>query len=85
MTEFWINTIVSFLGGGLVSQVFNWLASRKKDQTEIDVTISEAWEKYAAKMEMKYAEIEEKYCQLQMKYWELEKKYYQLERSIKHD
>lgn len=65
MTEFWVTTILSFLGGGLSSQVFNWLTTKKQAAVNVDVTISDAWQKYAGKMEERFFEMENKVKLLQ--------------------
>lgn len=76
-------SICSYLGGGLSIKIFDWIISRKRANTEIDITISEAWEKYAEKMERRLCEMEHKYDLLRAEYLELQLKYMELERTIK--
>lgn len=72
MTEFWVTTLLSFLGGGLASQVFNWLTSR-------NTTTSQAWKEYAQKMEERQEALERKCDKLELENYGLRRRVNELE------
>lgn len=94
--------ITSFVGGGLSTPLFQWLTSRKTAEIEVkkkeadnDISVGEAWQRYAEKMEKRLSDSEAKHeriiqelrqenLSLRQKISELEQKYSGLQNQINH-
>ena len=63
-----LDSLPSFLFGGFLMKVFDWIIGKKRDKVEIDSLVSAQWEKLNEKHEIRVNQLERKLEELNTQY-----------------